>query len=162
MQLQPQVFLGMTWQALNTWSWGFSADSLKLCQVGHVPSVDSHFKVSPEMFDWVQVRALARPFKDRAVPNPLLWCLGCVLRIIVMLVNFHPSLRSWELYTFSFPSTLTSHPVPATEKDPHSMMLPQPCFTTGMVLGRWLPDVMLSTEAKSFSVGFIRPQDLVS
>ena len=31
----------------HTWIWGFSADSLKLCQVGWGPSVDSHFQVSP-------------------------------------------------------------------------------------------------------------------
>ena len=28
-------------------------------------------------------------------------------------------------------------PVPATEKPSHSMMLPPPCFTVGMVLDRW-------------------------
>ena len=39
------------------------------------------------MFDWVQVRALAGPPKDiqRLVPNPLLRCLRCVLRVIVLL-----------------------------------------------------------------------------
>ena len=39
------------------------------------------------MFDWVQVRALAGPLKDiqRLVPKPLLCCLGCVLRVIVLL-----------------------------------------------------------------------------
>ena len=45
------------------------------------------FQVSPEMFDWVQGRALAGPLKDiqRLVPKPLLRCLGCVLRVIVLL-----------------------------------------------------------------------------
>ena len=39
------------------------------------------------MFDRVQVRALADPLKDiqRLVPKPLLHCLGCVLRGIVLL-----------------------------------------------------------------------------
>ena len=39
------------------------------------------------MFDWVQVRALAAPLKDiqRLVPKPLLRCLGCVLRVVVLL-----------------------------------------------------------------------------
>ena len=39
------------------------------------------------MFDQVQVRALAGPLKDiqRLVPKPLLRCLGCVLRVIVLL-----------------------------------------------------------------------------
>jgi hypothetical protein len=33
---------------------------------------------------------------------------------------------------FIFPSILNSLPVPASEKHPHSMMLPPPCFTLGM------------------------------
>ena len=39
------------------------------------------------MSDWVQVRALAGPLKDiqRLVPKPLLCCLGCVLRVVVLL-----------------------------------------------------------------------------
>jgi hypothetical protein len=37
------------------------------------------------MFD--RVRSLAEPLKDiqRLVPKPLLYCLGCVLRVIVLL-----------------------------------------------------------------------------
>ncbi|CDQ59813.1 unnamed protein product [Oncorhynchus mykiss] len=34
-----------------------------------------------------------------------------------------------------FPSILTSLSVPTAEKHPHSMMLPPPCFTVGMVPG---------------------------
>ena len=39
------------------------------------------------MFDWVQVQALAGLLKDnqRLVPKPLLHCLGCMLRVIVLL-----------------------------------------------------------------------------
>ena len=39
------------------------------------------------MFDQVQVRALAGPLKDiqRLVPKPILGCLGCVLRVVVLL-----------------------------------------------------------------------------
>ena len=60
-------------------------------------------------------------------------------------INRSPSLRSRALWSrlssrmslyiaaFIFPS-LTSLPVPAAEKHPHSMMLPPPCFTVGMVL----------------------------
>uniref|UniRef100_A0A674EWI5 Serine/threonine-protein kinase MRCK alpha n=1 Tax=Salmo trutta TaxID=8032 RepID=A0A674EWI5_SALTR len=36
---------------------------------------------------------------------------------------------------FIFTSILTSLPVPAAEKHPHSVMLPPPCFTVGMVPG---------------------------
>ena len=75
----------------QSWIWVFlpffSADPLKLCQVVWGPSVGSHFQVSSEMANWVQVRALAGPIKDihRVVPKPLLHCLGCVLRVIVLL-----------------------------------------------------------------------------
>lgn len=64
-----------------------SADPLKLCRVGRGPSVDGHFQASPEMFDRVHVRALAGPLKDihRVFPEPLLCCLGCALRVIVLL-----------------------------------------------------------------------------
>jgi hypothetical protein len=39
------------------------------------------------MFDRVQVEVLAGPLKDiqRLVPKPLLRCLGCVLRVVVLL-----------------------------------------------------------------------------
>ena len=39
------------------------------------------------MFDRVQVRALAGPLKDiqRLVAKPLLRCLGCVFRVVVLL-----------------------------------------------------------------------------
>ena len=35
------------------------------------------------MFDKIQVRALAGPLKD--IPKPFLRCLGCVLRVVVLL-----------------------------------------------------------------------------
>ena len=65
----------------------FSADPLKLCQVGWGALLHSYFQVSPEMFDRVQVRALAEPLKDiqRLVLKPLLCCLGCVFRVVVLL-----------------------------------------------------------------------------
>ena len=66
-----------------------------LCQVGWGLSVDSHFQVSPKIFDWVQVRALAGPLKDihRVFPKALLRCLGRVLRVIVLLEG-EPSAQS--------------------------------------------------------------------
>ena len=64
----------------------FSADPLKLGQGGWGASLHSYFQVSPEMFDRVQVRALAGPLKviQRLVPKPLIHCLGCVLRAVVL------------------------------------------------------------------------------
>ena len=65
----------------------FSADSLKLCQVGWAESLYSYFQVSPEMIDRVQVRSLAGPLKDiqRLVPTPLLCYHGFVLRVVALL-----------------------------------------------------------------------------
>ena len=39
------------------------------------------------MLDWVRVWALAWPLKDIQiiVPKPLMRCLGCVLRVVVLL-----------------------------------------------------------------------------
>ena len=52
------------------------------------------------MLDRVQVQALAGPLKDiqRLVPKPLLCCLGCVLRVIVLLEG-EPSPQSEVLST---------------------------------------------------------------
>ena len=63
----------------------FSADHLNLCQVGWGALLHSYFQVSPEI-DWVQVRALAGPLKDiqSLFPKPLLRCLGCVFRVVVL------------------------------------------------------------------------------
>ena len=110
----------------------FSADPLKLCQVGWGVLLHSYFQVSPEMLDRVQ--ALDGPFKDiqRLVPKPLLCSLGCVLRVVVLLEDEpSPSRRSWVLWSrfssrsslyfapFIFPSILTILPVPATKKHPN-------------------------------------------
>jgi hypothetical protein len=56
----------------------FYADPLKLCQVGCGVSLHSYFQVSPEIFDRVQVWALAGPFKD-------IQRLDCVVRVVVLL-----------------------------------------------------------------------------
>ena len=74
----------------------FSAAPLKLCQAGWGAKLHSYFQVSTEMFDQIQVRALAGPLKDilRLVLKPFLRCLSCVLRVIVLLEgNLRRSLR---------------------------------------------------------------------
>ena len=104
----------------------------------------------PIQFDWVQIRALAGPLKDIQIhiPKPLLCCIGHVLRVVVLLEG-EPSLQSEVLSRFSsrispyfalfnFHLILTSLPVPAAEKHPHSMILPPPCFPVGMVPVSWL------------------------
>ena len=47
----------------------------------------SYFQVSSEKVERVQVRALAEPLKDiqRRFPMPLKRCLGCMLRVVVLL-----------------------------------------------------------------------------
>ena len=57
-------------------------------------SLHSYFQ-SPEMFDWVHVRALAGPLTDiqRLVRKPLLRCLGFMLRVIALLEG-EPSPKS--------------------------------------------------------------------
>ena len=72
-----------------------SADPLKLCQAAWGALLQGYFQVSPEMFDWVQIWALAVPLKDiqRLVLKPRLRCLGCVLRVIVLLEG-EPSTQS--------------------------------------------------------------------
>ena len=95
----------------------------------------THFLRSPEMLNWVEVRALAGPIKDihtqEVVPKPLLHGLGCVLWVIVLLEG-EPSAQSEVLNALDqdfikdgslfsvcrFSSTLTTLPVPATEKHP--------------------------------------------
>jgi hypothetical protein len=51
----------MTLQAWHTFIWGvfpiFSADPLKLIQVGSGASLHSYFQFSSEMFDLVQIEA---------------------------------------------------------------------------------------------------------
>jgi hypothetical protein len=107
----------------------------------------AHLQVSPEMLNRVQVLALAGPLKDtqRLVPKTLLRCLSYVLRVVVLLEG-EPLPQSEVLSALeqvfikdlctllrsAFPSILTSLPVTAAEKHPHSMMLPPPCFTVGM------------------------------
>ena len=73
--------MGMMLQAWHT------CIHLKFCWFGWGASLHSYFQVSPEMLDRVQVRALAGPLKNiqRLVPKPLLHCLGCVLKVVVLL-----------------------------------------------------------------------------
>ena len=59
----------------------FSADPLKLCQVGWGALAHGYFQVFPEMFDQVRVRTLAGLLKDvhKLFLKLLLGCFGCAL-----------------------------------------------------------------------------------
>ena len=62
--ISASSLLGYDTTTLHTWIWGFSPiRECRSSQTGWGLSVDSHFQISPEMFDWVQVRALAGPLK---------------------------------------------------------------------------------------------------
>ena len=125
----------------------------------------------------VQARALVRPLKDiqRDLYQSysrvaLAVCLGS---LSCWKLKLHPSLRCWapwsrfasriSLYfeSFIFPSILTSLPVPAAEKHPHSMIL-SPAWIHHRDCARFPPDVTLGIQAKEFNLGFIRPENLVS
>ena len=87
------------------------------------------------------------PFRDLSQSHSGAVLAVCLGLLSCWKVNFHPSLSSWvfcikfssriSLYfaAFIFSSILTSLPVPAAEKHPHSMMLTPTCFTIGMVPG---------------------------
>ena len=93
------------------------------------------------MLDRCQVRtpALTQGHSEK----PLMHRLGCVLRVVVLLegkpepqsersgAGFHQGPLYFALLIF--PSIPNSLPVNAAEKHPHSMMLPPPRFTVGMV-----------------------------
>ena len=87
-RLQPQVFLGITLKAWHTCIWG--ASPILLCRSSQALS-GSMGSITAQLFSGlssnIQVRALAGPLKDiqRLAPKPLLRCLGCVLRVVVLL-----------------------------------------------------------------------------
>ena len=83
---------------------------------------------------------------QRLVPKPLLPCLGCGIGVVVLLEG-KPLHQSEALSTLgqvfikdlsvlcTVHLSLDPDLVPAAEKHPHSMMLPPPYFTVGMVPG---------------------------
>ena len=142
----------------------FSADPLKLRQVGWGASLHSYFQVFPEMFDRVQVRTLAEPLKDiqRLVTKPLLCRLGGVLRVVVLLKGeFHPSLRSWVLWR-RFSSRISLYFAPLifalilSLSRCHWKTSPQHDAATTMLhlkdCATFPPDVMLGIHAKEFVI----------
>ncbi len=142
-------------QVFHTWIWGSSAIppcrsspvlSGWMVNVGGQPFFLQRCSIGFKSGLW--------PGHSRTVTE-LLWSHSFVILAVCLgslscwKVNLRPSLRSWALWrrfssrislyltAFIFPSIVTSRPVPAAEKHPHSMMLPPPCFTVGTVLDRW-------------------------
>ena len=130
---------------------GYDATSLAHLYLGSFSHSSLHILSSSMRLDGERrCTAIFRSFQrysirfksiQRIVSKPLLHCLGCVLRVIVLLEG-EPSPQFEVLSTLEqvlikglFPSIVPSLPVPAAEKHPHSMMLPPPCFTVGTVPG---------------------------
>ena len=107
-EAQPWVFLGMTQQALHTWDWGiFCHYSLQILSSSVRLDGDLRWpaaQVSPEMFHWVRVRALAEPLKDihrKSSPShPCVVVAGCLGSLSCWKVNHRPRLRSWVLWAW--------------------------------------------------------------
>ena len=87
----------------------------------------------------------SRTFKDLSRYNSCIVLAVYFESLSCWKVKWALSLRSWALwsrfslrsalYFASFILILTSLSVPAAERHPHSMMLPPPCFTVGLVPG---------------------------
>ena len=102
----------------------------------------------------------SRTFRDLSRSHSCIVLAVCLGSLSYWKINLRPSLGSCVLWSrflsrislyfsqFIFPLILTSLPVPATEKNPHSM-LPPSWFTVGMVPG-FLPTCSLAIWPKSW------------
>lgn len=119
---------------------------------------------------WGLRLSMVGPLKDsqRLVPNPLQLlvsshCCGepsfqCQVKCTAEQVFF----KNFSVCGCMHPSLSSDQPpVPATENHPHSMMLPTPCFTIGMVSSvKWWavpPDIELRVQRVRFLSHQYRP-----
>jgi hypothetical protein len=151
-RLQYWVFLGMMLQAWHTCIWGVSPVlhcTSSQALAGWMGSVTAQiFSVSLQRcligFKSGLWLGHSRTLRDLSRSNSCVVWLSAYGRCPVGRWTFTPvwgpesfgagSYRA-SFCTFlrsSFPTILTSLPVPATDKHLHSMMLPPPCFTIGM------------------------------
>ena len=161
--------MGKSLQALHTWIWavyptlldrssqapsdcmgsvyelpssGLSADAIWGLTLGFGWATQGHSETCPEAtpaLSWLYAHGSLLCWKVNCCPS---------LRLHALWSRF--SLMTSLYFAASIlPSILTSLPVPAAEKYLHSMMLPPPCFTVGMVLAKWwavpgvLPNIVL-------------------
>lgn len=76
---------------------------LIIFQLELAPLVNRHFQVSPELYDWAQVRSLAGPHSQRSglwrfVSKPILHCLCRGIGVFILL-DSEPSTQSEVLST---------------------------------------------------------------
>ncbi len=130
---------------------------------------DAHFQVSPEIFDWVQVQAVAGPLKD--IHTAL--CIShscCVLRVTVLLEGKH-SAQSEVLNTLDWVFSIFW----CIELFFYSDVSLSPCFwktapqheAATSTLYFWDGTLQLMSRAGSLQtwcleLRFIRPENLVS
>ena len=143
----------MTLQAWHTFIWGVSP--ILLCRSSQAVRLDGEHRCTA-IFRSLQRCSIrfksglwllhSRTFRDLSRSHSCIVLAVCLGLLSCWKVN-HPSLRCWALRSrfssrlplyfapFIFSSILSSLPVPAAEKYLHSMMLPSPCSTVGMVPG---------------------------
>ncbi len=127
----------------------FFAKTLQICQIVRASPVHSPLQITPQIFNWIQVWALAGPFQNFIifwwsrsfvefdVCYRLLscWKMKFLFSFLAEAWRFCANI-DWYMELFIIPSTLTKAPVPE-EKQPQSVMLLPPCFTVGMVFLWW-------------------------
>ena len=114
--------------------------------------IHSHLKFFPKIFYGFEVWRLTRPFQNinTIILKPFLSTFSCVLRIVVLLkCRFAVKLQCYHtpqkvsrqnvliFKAFIFPSMISISPTLLDAKHPHSITLPPPNFTVGIVLFGW-------------------------
>ena len=109
------------------------------------PSVDSHFQVSPEMFDWVHVRPLVLSALDQVF-----------MKDISLLCSVQLSLNPYQSLSPCRWKWLPQH-------DGATNILHHLDGIGQVMSDAWFPpEMMLRIEVKLFNFGFNRPENIVS
>ena len=88
----------------------------------------------------------SRTFRDLSQSHSCVVLAVCLGSLFYWKVHLHPEcsvtgFHQGSLCTVHLSLDLDLSASPAAEKHPHSMMLPLPCFTVGMVPGFFLPEL---------------------
>ena len=123
----------------------FLADPLQFCQVGWWTSVDSHVPglSRDAQLGLGQGSGWVSQEWSELFPKPLLCYFSCAQgHCLVGRWTFGPVWGPEDISVLgrihlSFNCTQSSCPCSWNPPPPHSMLLPPPCVTVGIVLGRW-------------------------